>query len=103
MNWQSTVLGLLVAALVTAGAVFYFYEQELRIAEAQAKAEKAEESARRMTELEAERVRQGLDDATHDLEPQLEEPKRREAVERLKHEIQRLKSSFKYRQIDVGK
>ena len=103
MNWQAQRVGWLVAALLAAGALFCLHDQERRVAEAQAKAEKAEESARRMTELEAERAWLRLDEAARDLEPQLAEPKRREAVERLKQEIQRLKSSFKYRQIDVGK
>ena len=103
MTWQAKGLGLLIAALVTAGAAFYLYDWERRIAEAQAKAEKAEESARRMSELEAERVWLRLDEAARDLEPQLAEPKRREAVERLKQEIQRLKSSFKYRQLGAGR
>jgi len=103
MNWQAKGLGWLVAVLVAGAAFYCFYDQERRVAEAQAKAEKAEESARRMTELEAERAWLRLDDAAHDLEPRLEEPRRREAVERLKQEIRRLKSSFKYRQIGVGK
>ena len=103
MNWQAQRVGWLVAALLAAGALFCLYDQERRVAEAQAKAEKAEESARRMSELEAERVWLRLDEAARDLEPQLAEPKRREAVERLKQEIQRLKSSFKYRQLGAGR
>ena len=103
MNWQAQRVGWLVAALVVAGAILCLYDQERRVAEAQAKAEKAEESARRMTELEAERALLRLDDAARELEPPLEEAKRREAVERLKQEIRRLKSCFKYRQIGVGK
>ena len=103
MNWQAQRVGWLVAALLAAGALFCLYDQERRVAEAQAKAEKAEESARRMTELEAERAWLRLDDAAHDLEPRLEEPRRREAVERLKQEIRRLKSCFKYRQLAAGR
>ena len=103
MNWQAQRVGWLVAALLPAGALFCLYDQERRVAEAQAKAEKAEETSRRMTEREAERAWLRLDEAARDLEPRLEEPSRREAVERLKQEIRRLKSSFKYRQIDVGK
>ena len=100
MNWQTRGLGWLAAVLLLGGVALRFYDQEQQIAEARAK---AEESALRITDLEAERAWLRLDEAARELEPQLEEPKRREAVERLKQEIRRLKSSFKYRQIGVGR
>ncbi len=99
MNWKSTVCPL---GIVLIAAVLYF-AQEVRISEAQAKADKAEEAARRVTEFEAERVWQRLDDATQALEPQMDEPKRREALERLRQEIQRLKNHFRFKQLEVGR
>jgi len=91
-------------ALATALALVLggYYWHDLA-SDAQARAERAEESAQRVKELEAELAWHRLDSAVQALEPQMEEPKRREALGELKQEIQRLKSSFKYRQLRLGR
>src|SRR5258708_38696248 len=99
MNWKSILLPL--AIVLIAGGLYV--TQEARISDAQAKADKAEETARRVTELEAERVWQRLDDAAQALEPEMPEPKRKEAVERLKQEIQKVKGRIRHEQLGVGR
>jgi uncharacterized protein HemX len=103
MNGQTRLLAVLLAVLVIGGGVFYLFDQERRVSQAQARAETAEETARRVSELEADRVWQGLQDAVQAFEIQLEEPKRKEALEQLKREIQRLKSRFRYKQLNVSR
>jgi hypothetical protein len=101
MNWRlRSHLGLAVLLLYAVG--FWYWDSQ-RVSEAEARAERAEETARHVKELEAELVWRRVDDAVQALEPEMEEPKRREAVERLKQEIQRLKSNFKYRQLGLAR
>ena len=99
MNWKSIMYPLAIVLLV---GVLYFVDN-LRVSEAEARAERAEETARRVKELEAELVWHRLDDAAQSLEPQMDEPRRREAVERLRQEIQRLKNHVKLRALDAAR
>jgi hypothetical protein len=89
----ATLLGGVLGALLIGGALLYVNDRERRIAQAE---ERMEESARRLSELEAERLWQRLDDAAQALEPELEEAKRKEALTRLKHEIQKLKATIRH-------
>jgi hypothetical protein len=89
----ATLLGAVLSALLVGGALLYVHDRERRIAQAE---ERMEESARRLSELEAERLWQRLDDAAQAFEPELEEAKRKEALARLKREIQRLKATVRH-------
>jgi tRNA A37 N6-isopentenylltransferase MiaA len=87
-----TLLGAVLGVLLVGGTLLYVHDRERRIAQAE---ERMEESARRLSDLEAERLWQRLDDAAQALEPELEEAKRKEAVSRLKREIHKLKTTLR--------
>ena len=99
MNWKPTVCYL---AILLGLAVFY-WDSERRISEAEARADRAEETARCIKEIQAELVWQRLDGATEALQPQMEEPSRREALERLRQEIQKLKNHFRFKKLEAGR
>ncbi len=100
MNWRLEAENLTLFVLIglCVGGIWYWDNQ--RVSEAQARAEKAEETARHVSELEAALVWRRLDDAVLALEPEMEDSKRREAVNELRKEIQRLKNHVKLRALD---
>ena len=99
MNWKPTVCYL---AILLGLAVFY-WDSERRISEAEARADRAEETARCIKEIQAELVWQRLDGATEALQPQMEEPRRKEVLERLRQEIQRVRNHFRFKLTDAAK
>ena len=103
MNWrlESEKLTPFVVILLCVCGIWYL--DHLRISEAEARAEKAEETARHASELEAELVWRRLDDAVLALEPEMEDSRRREAVKELRKEIQRLKNHVKLRALDAAR
>jgi hypothetical protein len=99
MNWKPTVC--VVVGLLGLAVLYWDYER--RISDAEARAERAEETARCIKEIQTELVWQRLDSATEGLQPQMEEPRRREALERLRQEIQRLKNHFRFKKLEAGR
>jgi hypothetical protein len=89
----TTLLAGALTLILMGGALAYVQDRERRIAQAE---ERMEESARRLSDLEAERLWQRLDDAAQALEPELEEAKRKEALTRLKREIHKLKTTIRH-------
>jgi hypothetical protein len=99
MNYKSTVITL--AVLLGLGAVYL--DTWRRVSEAEARADRAEETARCVKEIEAELIWHRLDGAAEALQPQMEERGRREAVERLRQEIQRLKNHFRFKKLEAAR
>jgi hypothetical protein len=99
MNWNWTSRYALCAGILLC-FVGLWYLDNLRVSEAEARAERAEETARRVNELEAELAWRRLDDAVLALEPAMDDSRRREAVNELRKEIQRLKNHVKLRALD---
>jgi hypothetical protein len=89
----ATIVSGVLSVILVGGALLYVHDRERRIAQAE---ERMEESARRLSDLETERLWQRLDDAAQALEPELEEAKRKESVTRLKSEIHRLKTTIRH-------
>ena len=89
-----------VLVLIGLGGLYYCYaEQDRRTSEALARAEKAEEQIRKITDLDQETAWAQIDDASRLLATDLKENDRKEASERLKEAVRCVKGRLRYPQL----